>query len=61
MIHRGKLNLHCFPLHLKVIRGPFCKLTHLTCRRISHFQGYIVLNRPWAFVQWLQQADIEEE
>ncbi|KAL6523883.1 Hydroxyproline O-arabinosyltransferase 1 [Orobanche minor] len=24
-------------------------------------QGYIVLNRPWAFVQWLQQADIEED
>lgn len=24
-------------------------------------QGYIVLNRPWAFVQWLQQADIKEE
>ncbi|KAG5540980.1 hypothetical protein RHGRI_021015 [Rhododendron griersonianum] len=23
--------------------------------------GYIVLNRPWAFVQWLQQADIKEE
>jgi hypothetical protein len=24
-------------------------------------QGYIVLNRPWAFVQWLQKADIKEE
>ncbi|XP_062233467.1 hydroxyproline O-arabinosyltransferase 1-like [Phragmites australis] len=24
-------------------------------------QGYIVLNRPWAFVQWLQRADIQEE
>ncbi|KAE8781704.1 hypothetical protein D1007_44976 [Hordeum vulgare] len=24
-------------------------------------RGYIVLNRPWAFVQWLQQAKIEEE
>ncbi|XP_054816727.1 hydroxyproline O-arabinosyltransferase RDN2-like isoform X2 [Prosopis cineraria] len=24
-------------------------------------RGYIVLNRPWAFVQWLQQATIEEE
>lgn len=24
-------------------------------------QGYIVLNRPWAFVQWLEKADIEEE
>ncbi|WOG87762.1 hypothetical protein DCAR_0206993 [Daucus carota subsp. sativus] len=24
-------------------------------------QGYIVLNRPWAFVQWLQQANIEED
>ncbi|KQK19320.1 hydroxyproline O-arabinosyltransferase 1 [Brachypodium distachyon] len=24
-------------------------------------QGYIVLNRPWAFVQWLQKADIQEE
>ncbi|CAL5361102.1 unnamed protein product [Camellia sinensis] len=22
--------------------------------------GYIVLNRPWAFVQWLQQANIKE-
>lgn len=24
-------------------------------------RGYIVLNRPWAFVQWLEQAQIEEE
>ncbi|XXG51996.1 hypothetical protein AAC387_Pa03g0429 [Persea americana] len=24
-------------------------------------QGYIVLNRPWAFVQWLKKANIEEE
>ncbi|XP_006644046.3 hydroxyproline O-arabinosyltransferase RDN2-like, partial [Oryza brachyantha] len=23
--------------------------------------GYVVLNRPWAFVQWLQKAKIEEE
>ncbi|KAI4318864.1 hypothetical protein MLD38_032523 [Melastoma candidum] len=24
-------------------------------------QGYIVLNRPWAFVQWLREADIQED
>ncbi|KAJ0648785.1 putative glycosyltransferase HPAT/SRGT1 [Helianthus annuus] len=24
-------------------------------------RGYIVLNRPWAFVQWLKRATIEEE
>ncbi|XP_010544263.1 PREDICTED: uncharacterized protein LOC104816926 [Tarenaya hassleriana] len=24
-------------------------------------RGYIVLNRPWAFVQWLEKASIEEE
>ncbi|XP_002991378.2 hydroxyproline O-arabinosyltransferase 1 isoform X1 [Selaginella moellendorffii] len=24
-------------------------------------KGYVVLNRPWAFVQWLQKANIEEE
>ncbi|XP_010931985.1 hydroxyproline O-arabinosyltransferase NOD3 isoform X1 [Elaeis guineensis] len=24
-------------------------------------QGYIVLNRPWAFVQWLKKATIEED
>ncbi|KAG5038784.1 hypothetical protein JHK82_019607 [Glycine max] len=24
-------------------------------------QGYVVMNRPWAFVQWLEKADIEEE
>lgn len=24
-------------------------------------QGYVVLNRPWAFVQWLEKASIEEE
>ncbi|KAM0071641.1 putative glycosyltransferase HPAT/SRGT1 [Helianthus debilis subsp. tardiflorus] len=24
-------------------------------------RGYIVLNRPWAFVQWLERATIEEE
>ncbi|KAK6118371.1 hypothetical protein DH2020_047942 [Rehmannia glutinosa] len=24
-------------------------------------QGYVVLNRPWAFVQWLQQVNIEED
>ncbi|KAJ7545137.1 hypothetical protein O6H91_09G108900 [Diphasiastrum complanatum] len=23
--------------------------------------GYIVLNRPWAFVQWLEKAEIEED
>lgn len=26
-----------------------------------HLQGYIVLNRPWAFVQWLEKATIDEE
>ncbi|KAK4407459.1 Hydroxyproline O-arabinosyltransferase RDN2 [Sesamum angolense] len=25
------------------------------------YVGYIVLNRPWAFVQWLEKATIEEE
>ncbi|KAL8503670.1 hypothetical protein ACS0TY_022408 [Phlomoides rotata] len=24
-------------------------------------QGYVVLNRPWAFVQWLLQTEIEED
>ncbi|KAE9596307.1 hypothetical protein Lal_00048631 [Lupinus albus] len=24
-------------------------------------RGYVVLNRPWAFVQWLEKADIEED
>ncbi|GAQ89564.1 hypothetical protein KFL_005370010 [Klebsormidium nitens] len=24
-------------------------------------KGYVVLNRPWAFQQWLEQAEIEEE
>ncbi|CAI9106174.1 OLC1v1005255C2 [Oldenlandia corymbosa var. corymbosa] len=24
-------------------------------------RGYVVLNRPWAFVQWLEKASIEEE
>eukprot|EP00270_Netrium_digitus_P010068 TRINITY_DN3092_c0_g1_i1.p1 TRINITY_DN3092_c0_g1~~TRINITY_DN3092_c0_g1_i1.p1 ORF type:complete len:413 (+),score=86.17 TRINITY_DN3092_c0_g1_i1:123-1361(+) len=24
-------------------------------------RGYVVLNRPWAFQQWVEQADIEEE
>ncbi|CAO2837381.1 unnamed protein product [Amaranthus hypochondriacus] len=24
-------------------------------------QGYVVLNRPWAFVQWLENATIEED
>ncbi|CAI5982451.1 unnamed protein product [Closterium sp. NIES-65] len=24
-------------------------------------KGYVVLNRPWAFVQWIQKAQIEEE
>ncbi|XP_010525938.1 PREDICTED: uncharacterized protein LOC104803643 [Tarenaya hassleriana] len=24
-------------------------------------QGYVVLNRPWAFVQWLRQAHIQED
>ncbi|KAL7615106.1 hydroxyproline O-arabinosyltransferase NOD3 [Lactuca sativa] len=24
-------------------------------------RGYVVLNRPWAFVQWLERATIEEE
>ncbi|KAJ0927357.1 putative GAG-pre-integrase domain-containing protein [Helianthus annuus] len=30
-------------------------------RRLGHPSGYIVLNRPWAFVQWLERATIEEE
>jgi len=24
-------------------------------------QSYVVLNRPWAFVQWLERAFIKEE
>lgn len=37
-------------------------LPYISClSHISQSQGYIVLNRPWAFVQWLQQADIKEE
>ncbi|KAH1243439.1 Hydroxyproline O-arabinosyltransferase 3 [Glycine max] len=24
-------------------------------------RGYVVMNRPWAFVQWLEKADIEED
>ncbi|XP_015971939.1 hydroxyproline O-arabinosyltransferase 1 isoform X1 [Arachis duranensis] len=28
---------------------------------VDQVQGYIVLNRPGAFVQWLQQADIKED
>ncbi|XP_020087308.1 hydroxyproline O-arabinosyltransferase 3-like isoform X1 [Ananas comosus] len=24
-------------------------------------RGYVVLNRPWAFVQWLERAEIQEE
>lgn len=28
---------------------------------LSLLQGYVVLNRPWAFVQWLQEAKIKEE
>ncbi|RDX69343.1 Hydroxyproline O-arabinosyltransferase 3, partial [Mucuna pruriens] len=24
-------------------------------------RGYVVMNRPWAFVQWLEKANIEEE
>uniref|UniRef100_R7WBE7 Hydroxyproline O-arabinosyltransferase-like domain-containing protein n=1 Tax=Aegilops tauschii TaxID=37682 RepID=R7WBE7_AEGTA len=35
----------------------FCR----TGKSSSKSQGYIVLNRPWAFVQWLQKADIPEE
>jgi hypothetical protein len=36
-------------------------LTLLLTESILTSQGYIVLNRPWAFVQWLQKADIQEE
>ncbi|KAF9588890.1 hypothetical protein IFM89_016853, partial [Coptis chinensis] len=25
------------------------------------FQGYVVFNRPWAFVQWLEKATFEED
>lgn len=28
---------------------------------LNCLQGYVVLNRPWAFVQWLEKAKIEEE
>nr|CAB3503597.1 unnamed protein product [Digitaria exilis] len=38
--------------------GGFTRILH--SRNPDEF-GYIVLNRPWAFVQWLQKADIKEE
>ncbi|OIV99062.1 hypothetical protein TanjilG_32321 [Lupinus angustifolius] len=28
---------------------------------VGQDQGYVVLNRPWAFIQWLEKATIEEE
>ncbi|GKD56740.1 hypothetical protein Tco_1290127 [Tanacetum coccineum] len=37
--------------------GKFYNLLTVLCI----FQGYIVLNRPWAFVQWLRKADIKED
>jgi hypothetical protein len=33
----------------------------LSHRQLLNVQGYVVLNRPWAFVQWLEKATIEEE
>lgn len=35
--------------------------TYLVGCALMWKQGYIVLNRPWAFVQWLEKATIEEE
>jgi hypothetical protein len=34
---------------------------YLLISNLTQSQGYIVLNRPWAFVQWLQKTDIKEE
>ncbi|KAF3951644.1 hypothetical protein CMV_022728 [Castanea mollissima] len=28
---------------------------------VTTWKGYVVLNRPWAFVRWLEKATIEEE
>ncbi|KAI4964618.1 hypothetical protein ZWY2020_060119, partial [Hordeum vulgare] len=39
-----------------------CRVMYFWYKRMqARPEGYIVLNRPWAFVQWLQQAKIEEE
>ncbi|KAJ4867666.1 hypothetical protein Rs2_50788 [Raphanus sativus] len=42
----------------KASAGPGSEMGGFT--RILH-NGYVVLNRPWAFVQWLQQTDIKED
>jgi hydroxyproline O-arabinosyltransferase len=40
----------------------YCLCYYIALLLIQCFmQGYIVLNRPWAFVQWLQKAKIKEE
>ena len=53
-------------LHLaKCIQCGRCKrdvvLRSLKVALLLCVQGYVVLNRPWAFVQWLRKATIAEE
>ncbi|KVH87505.1 hypothetical protein Ccrd_025235 [Cynara cardunculus var. scolymus] len=40
---------------------PLNKLSNIPSSFFLPQGGYIVLNRPWAFVQWLERATIEEE
>ncbi|THU70192.1 hypothetical protein C4D60_Mb08t22430 [Musa balbisiana] len=45
-------------------RRPFHVVSITTCvlhAFLMWCQGYVVLNRPWAFVQWLEKATIKEE
>jgi len=51
-------------ISLFVIFLYYSLLMNWRLKKISFFifgQGYVVMNRPWAFVQWLEKADIEEE
>ncbi|KAG8480744.1 hypothetical protein CXB51_025131 [Gossypium anomalum] len=41
--------------------GRIGTVPHFLKRFPLSYQGYIVLNRPWAFVQWLEKATIEED
>lgn len=43
------------------LRGLAKERLELTFMRSRSAQGYVVLNRPWAFVQWIQKAEFEEE
>lgn len=48
-------------MRLEITLCTLCKFEPNGGGFVPCVQGYVVLNRPWAFVQWLRKANITEE